>query len=451
MRRTTAGKRPELLAPAGGFSQLEAAVRFGADAVYLAADRFGMRQRAENFSLDDIPAAVEVAHAADARVFVTLNTLMHADDIAALPAYLEALDAAGVDAFIVADLGAFSLAQRHAPRVALHVSTQASVCNAEAARRWHEMGASRVVCAREMSVEDIARMRADAPRDLEIEAFVHGAMCMAVSGRCLISSVMADRSANRGHCTQPCRWSYALVEEKRPGEFYPIEEDAAGSYVMNAQDLNMLAHVDDLAAAGVDSFKIEGRNKKAFYVATVVHAYRQVLDGADPAQVASELLTVSHRPYGTGFYYGRATQSPEVDGYVKECLHAATVRSCEPAGEGRWRVTADCYNRFREGDALEVLAPGQAVRAVRVENLAWLPEPSADDPRPAPVPTPVANRTVARYAFACGVACEARGLLASAPVKGGCPGWRGLHAELARAEAMRYCNGAVTGRAHGRG
>lgn len=323
----------ELLAPAGGRSQLEAALRFGADAVYLACDRFGMRQRAENFALADIPDAVRLAHDAGAAVHVTLNTLMDADDIDALPGYLEALADAGVDAFIVSDLGAFTLAQEHAPGVALHVSTQASVANAAAARRWHDMGAARVVCAREMGIEDIARLRADAPRELEIEAFAHGAMCVAVSGRCLLSAAMTGRSGNKGHCSQSCRWSYALVEEKRPGEYFPIEEGVRGSFVLNAQDLCMIDHLDDLAAAGVDSIKLEGRNKKAFYVATVVHAYRAVLDGADPASVHDDLLAISHRPYGTGFYYGQPNQTPERDGYVKECLHVATVTACEPAGQ----------------------------------------------------------------------------------------------------------------------
>lgn len=323
----------ELLAPAGGRSQLEAALRFGADAVYLACDRFGMRQRAENFALADIPDAVRLAHDAGAAVHVTINTLMDADDIDALPGYLEALADAGVDAFIVSDLGAFTLAQEHAPGVALHVSTQASVANAAAARRWHDMGAARVVCAREMGIEDIVRLRADAPRELEIEAFAHGAMCVAVSGRCLLSAAMTGRSGNKGHCSQSCRWSYALVEEKRPGEYFPIEEGVRGSFVLNAQDLCMIDHLDDLAAAGVDSIKLEGRNKKAFYVATVVHAYRAVLDGADPASVHDDLLAISHRPYGTGFYYGQPNQTPERDGYVKECLHVATVTACEPAGQ----------------------------------------------------------------------------------------------------------------------
>lgn len=426
----------ELLAPAGGRSQLEAALRFGADAVYLACDRFGMRQRAENFALADIPDAVRLAHDAGAAVHVTLNTLMDADDIDALPGYLEALADAGVDAFIVSDLGAFTLAQEHAPVVALHVSTQASVANAAAARRWHDMGAARVVCAREMGIEDIARLRADAPRELEIEAFAHGAMCVAVSGRCLLSAAMTGRSGNKGHCSQSCRWSYALVEEKRPGEYFPIEEDVRGSFVLNAQDLCMIDHLDDLAAAGVDSIKLEGRNKKAFYVATVVHAYRAVLDGADPASVHDDLLAISHRPYGTGFYYGQPNQTPERDGYVKECLHVATVTACEPAGQRNatcgaagesagecvvgseperggtsWIVEAQCHNRFCEGDELELLAPHRPIEKIRVEGLRWLPDPTEDDPAPHPVTVGVANRSMARYRFTVGTPLQEGDLL----------------------------------------
>ncbi len=426
----------ELLAPAGGRSQLEAALRFGADAVYLACDRFGMRQRAENFALADIPDAVRLAHDAGAAVHVTLNTLMDADDIDALPGYLEALADAGVDAFIVSDLGAFTLAQEHAPVVALQVSTQASVANAAAARRWHDMGAARVVCAREMGIEDIARLRADAPRELEIEAFAHGAMCVAVSGRCLLSAAMTGRSGNKGHCSQSCRWSYALVEEKRPGEYFPIEEDVRGSFVLNAQDLCMIDHLDDLAAAGVDSIKLEGRNKKAFYVATVVHAYRAVLDGADPASVHDDLLAISHRPYGTGFYYGQPNQTPERDGYVKECLHVATVTACEPAGQRNatcgaagesagecvvgseperggtsWIVEAQCHNRFCEGDELELLAPHRPIEKIRVEGLRWLPDPTEDDPAPHPVTVGVANRSMARYRFTVGTPLQEGDLL----------------------------------------
>lgn len=277
----------ELLAPAGGMEQLRAAVRFGADAVYLAADRFGMRARAANFAMADIPAAVAFAHEHGVKVHVTCNILMHPDDIDRLPAFFRALDAAGVDAFIIGDLGAFTVAGEVAPRVERHVSTQASVANGAAARVWHSLGASRVVCAREMSLADIARLRQDAPPELEIEAFAHGAMCMAVSGRCLISSYLTGRSGNKGHCTQPCRWSYSLgtagaaalaaenasagpvsenpqsvsefllEEEKRPGEFFPLEEDGQGSYILNSRDMCMIDHLEDLQF--LDSLKIEGR------------------------------------------------------------------------------------------------------------------------------------------------------------------------------------------------
>ena len=375
----------ELLAPAGGMEQLRAAVAFGADAVYLAAERFGMRARAANFRMDEIPAAVAFAHEHGVKVHVTCNILMHPDDLDELPAYFRALDAAGVDAFIIGDLGAFAVAGEVAPRVERHVSTQASVANAAAARVWHSLGASRVVCAREMSLADIARLRQDAPPDLEIEAFAHGAMCMAVSGRCLISSYLTGRSGNKGHCTQPCRWSYQLEEEKRPGEFFPIEEDDRGTFIMNAKDMNMLAHLRALADAGVNSIKIEGRNKKAFYVATVVGAYRRVLDGEPPEAVADELLAVSHRPYGTGFYFDEAEQAPAYDGYEQETMHVADVvasslrhpernaqREVEGSPDDPQYLYLLCRNRFAEGDELEILAPHEPSRWLIVRDLHWL-------------------------------------------------------------------------------
>lgn len=377
----------ELLAPAGGMEQLRAAVAFGADAVYLAAERFGMRARAANFRMDEIPAAVAFAHEHGVKVHVTCNILMHPDDIDGLPAFFRALDAAGVDAFIIGDLGAFAVAGEVAPRVERHVSTQASVANAAAARVWHSLGASRVVCAREMSLSDIARLRQDAPPDLEIEAFAHGAMCMAVSGRCLISSYLTGRSGNKGHCTQPCRWSYQLEEEKRPGEFFPIEEDDRGTFIMNAKDMNMLAHLRELARAGVDSIKIEGRNKKAFYVATVVGAYRRVLDGEPPEAVADELLAVSHRPYGTGFYFSEAEQATAYDGYEQETMHVADVVAsspCHPERSAQREVEVEgfsddpqylyllCRNRFAEGDELETLVPHEPSRRLIVRDLHWL-------------------------------------------------------------------------------
>ncbi len=416
-------RAPELLAPAGGREQLHAAIRYGADAVYLATENFGMRARAANFALADLLDVVRVAHAAGVRVYVAANVLMNTDDLAALPAYFEALEEAGVDAAIVGDLGAARLLARHAPHVALHVSTQASVANAEAAHVWHDLGAQRVVCAREMSLAEIARMRADMPSDMQLEAFVHGAMCMAVSGRCLISSYLTGRSGNKGHCTQPCRWNYVLEEEKRPGEYFPVEEDGRGSFIMNAKDLNMLAHVHELVAAGVDALKIEGRNKKAFYVATVVNAYRRVLDGTDATALATELETVSHRPYSTGFYFGEAQQAPDYDGYEQTCLHVADVMACESiSAEGasmRFEVTVLCRNRFAEGDRLEVLAPGRDAFEVVVRNLTWLPEPEEDDPCPSPCSVPVANRSRAQYRFTV-EGCEKPFEGGEAPLE---PGW----------------------------
>lgn len=424
----------ELLAPAGGIDQLRAAVRFGADAVYLATDRFGMRARASNFTLDDLPSAVDEAHAAGAKVHVACNILMSQSDLPQLPAYFSALQDAGVDACIISDLGAFALARKHAPKVELHVSTQASVANAEAARMWFDLGATRVVCAREMSLADIAQMRQQTPPELQIEAFAHGAMCMAVSGRCLISSYLTGRSANRGHCTQPCRWNYVLEEEKRPGQFIPIEEDENGSFIMNAQDMNMLAHLRQLRDAGVDSIKIEGRNKKAFYVASVVSAYRRVLDGADPKLVAPELYDISHRPYGTGFFFDQAQQSWDYDGYEQECVHVADVVGCQPQDDGAFRVLTRCRNRWQEGDELEALVPFGAPRSLTVRNMTWHPEKVDSQGGPirliregalgagfrgsmgesgvvlgsdqgaslglgAPQPTEVANRSVALYSF----------------------------------------------------
>ena len=470
----------ELLAPAGGMEQLRAAVAFGADAVYLAAERFGMRARAANFRMDEIPAAVAFAHDHGVKVHVTCNILMHPDDIDGLPPFFRALDAAGVDAFIIGDVGAFAVAGEVAPRVERHVSTQASVANATAARVWHSLGASRVVCAREMSLADIACLRQDAPPDLEIEAFAHGAMCMAVSGRCLISSYLTGRSGNKGHCTQPCRWSYQLdaaspaatrpdepaggdlgrpspasvvelpqsenaigiqgglksaptefaagrpvefllEEEKRPGEFFPIEEDDRGTFIMNAKDLNMLAHLQALADAGVDSIKIEGRNKKAFYVATVVGAYRRVLDGEPPDEVADELLAVSHRPYGTGFYFSEAEQAPAYDGYEQETMHIADVVAGDPH-----HLYLLCRNRFAEGDELEVLAPHEPSRRLIVRDLHWLntfgPD-NHDEDAPATVEEALTRATTADWeaAAVANRSCNLYRILVEGGACGGAP------------------------------
>lgn len=400
-RRQARGNRaiPELLAPAGGMEQLKYAVHFGADAVYLATDKFGLRQRADNFSLEDIPRAVAFAHSAGVRVFVTCNAYLHDEDNELLPEYLEKLEAAQVDALIVSDLGVLRLAKKHAPHTAIHVSTQAACSNTQAALMWYELGARRIVCAREMSLAEIVEMKKHVPEDLEIEVFAHGAMCMAISGRCLISDYLTGRSANKGHCTQPCRWNYALgtseenqdillAEKTRPGKFYPIEEDERGTYIMNSKDLNMLHHLDDLVDAGVDSIKIEGRNKKAFYVATVVNAYRQVLDGADPNHFNDELNTVSHRPYSTGFFYGPAEQSSEEDEYIQRYDWVGEVLESDSS-----RTHIACRNRLYEGDVLEVLSPERPIRKVHIKNLAIVYSDGTEEP------IELANRSMACYSF----------------------------------------------------
>lgn len=320
--------RPELLAPAGGIEQLRYALHYGADAVYMAGNKYGLRVRADNFGQDHLREAVALAHDAGKKVFITCNAIMHQDDIKGLPAYLEYLNEIGADAVIANDLATIRLAKKHAPQLAIHASTQCSITNAQAAEVYHDMGAKRVVLARELSFAEIAEIRSQIPDSLELEIFCHGSMCMAYSGRCVISNALADRDANRGHCAQPCRWNYALVEEKRPGMYIPVEEDARGSYIMNSEDLNMLAYVPELMDLGVHCLKVEGRVKSAYYVGTVINAYRSVIDGAAPQEFAPELECVSHRPYSTGFYFDKARQATDVNGYVVTHRWAALPLSC---------------------------------------------------------------------------------------------------------------------------
>lgn len=400
--------RTELLAPAGGMEQLFYALHFGADAVYLATDRFGLRERAQNFSLEELPEAVTFAHSKGAKVYVTCNAYAHDDDLADLPTYAKAIEAAGVDAVIVSDLGVLSTIKTYAPTLTIHVSTQASVSNVAAARVWYELGARRVVCAREMSLAEIAQFKHELP-EMEVEVFVHGAMCMAISGRCLISDYLADRPANQGHCVQPCRWGYALQEESRPGQFFPIEEDGKATYIMNSKDLNMLSHVQELVEAGVDSIKIEGRVKKAFYVATVVNAYRQVLDGANPADWEGELETISHRPYSTGFFFGSASQSHTADIYTQLYDWVAEVVSCTPYDasdqDTLFEVVVRCRNRFYEGDTLEVLSPHVPITCISVNQLCEVFENYSsnlsDDMSISKVSAPIANKAMGTYCFVC--------------------------------------------------
>ena len=391
---STNKKEIELLAPAGGMDQLRYAVYYGANAVYMGADRFGLRARATNFTLDTIPEAVEFAHSHNVKVHVTTNVLMKDTDLKGLAEYARSLEAAGVDAVIVSDMGGFRTIRDAAPGLELHVSTQASCANSQTALTWYELGAKRIVCAREMSLADIARMRQEVPSDLEIEAFVHGAMCMSISGRCLISDYVTGRSANKGACTQPCRWNYHLMEETRPGEYFPIGEDENGSYILNSKDMNMLSHLDDIRAAGIDSIKIEGRNKKAFYVASVVNAYRQVLDGADPEVFQAELEKNSHRPYGTGFYYGVAKQEYTQGGQIQDCIHVGTAEGCVTEDDGRMVAQVRCHNRIRPADEVEVLSPHQPTRSFKVpDELFWIKHPGVLEPAQA------CNRSMELYQF----------------------------------------------------
>ena len=334
------------------------AVLYGADAVYLAGESFGMRSFAGNFSPEELPRAVRFAHDHGVRVHVTINTMPRCGEIEALPAWLELLNDAGVDALIAADLGTFTLAGKYAPRCERHVSTQVSVANHVAARAWYEQGARRVILARELSLEEIREIRAKTPPELEIEAFVHGAMCVSYSGRCLLSNYMTGRDSNRGACAQPCRYQYYLMEEKRPGEYFPVFEDNKGTYIMNSRDMCMIDHVDDLIDAGLSSLKIEGRAKSAYYAAVVTGAYRHVIDDvwagrpADPVW-RCEVEKVSHRHYATGFYYGPPGQYYENARYIREWQVVALVTECDETG----LAALTLRNKFAVGDTLEAVGP----------------------------------------------------------------------------------------------
>lgn len=345
----------ELLAPAGDFERLEMALHYGADAVYLAGTQFGMRASAGNFTFPELSKATKLAHANGTAVHMTCNTLPREDELAQLPEFLEQAQDAGVDAFIIADLGVMAAAKKYAPKVSRHVSTQLGVINSATANVLFDMGADRVVLARETPMEDIRKIRANTPKELEIEAFVHGAMCVSFSGRCLLSNYLTGRDANRGACAQPCRWKYHLVEEKRPGEYFEISEDK-GTHIMNSRDMCMIEHIPELIDAGVTSFKIEGRMKSAYYAAAVTNAYRHAIDyalrGEELPQVwIDELNKVSHRPYCTGFYYGDPGQHFAEASYFSDAYVCAVVEDC--ADDGFAELTQ--RNRFCLGDMVELL------------------------------------------------------------------------------------------------
>lgn len=351
-------KKPELLSPAGDWEKLQMAVLYGADAVYLAGTSFGMRSFAGNFDDEQLPRAVQFAHDHGVKVHATVNTMPRWNEAEALPAHLEKLDAAGVDALILADLGAFTLAGKYAPHCQRHISTQQSIANHVCAQAWYDLGASRVVLARELSLEEIAAIRARVSPELELEAFCHGAMCVSYSGRCLLSNYMTGRDSNRGECAQPCRYQYALMEEKRPGEYFPVFEDEKGTYIMNSRDMCMIDHLDDLMAAGVDCLKIEGRAKSAYYAAIVTGAYRHCLDDVaagrplDPVW-RDEVEHISHRHYATGFFYGQPGQYYESARYLRDWQICAVVTNCDENG----LATLSLRNKFAAGDIVEVVGP----------------------------------------------------------------------------------------------
>ncbi len=351
-------RKLELLSPAGDMEKLKMAVLYGADAVYLAGTDFGMRAFAGNFTPEELPQAVKFAHDHGVKAHVTVNIMPRNEEVAALPAYLEQLDAAGVDALIVADMGAFALAKKYAPHCELHVSTQQSIANYACAKAWYDLGAKRVVLARELSLAEIIGIREKVPQELEIETFGHGAMCVSYSGRCLLSNYMTGRDSNRGACAQPCRYQYALMEEKRPGEYFPVFEDEKGTYILNSRDMCTIDHLKELMDAGIDCIKIEGRAKSAYYAAIITGAYRHCIDDLyagrpmDPVW-RDEVEHVSHRIYSTGFYFGHPGQYVENSRYIREWQIVAKVESCDENG----RALCSLNNKFRAGDALEVVGP----------------------------------------------------------------------------------------------
>ena len=376
------GRRPELLSPAGDIEKFRAAVRYGADAVYISGRQFGMRSACDNFTRDEMAEAVELAHGADRRVYVTVNIMPRTEQYGELARFVAEIADLGVDAVIVSDLGVFELIRDRAPSLEIHISTQASAVSAQACAAWHRLGAKRVVLARELTLAEIARIRAETPKSLELEAFVHGSMCISYSGRCLLSNYFTGRDANRGACSQPCRWNYKvsgfeITEEKRPGTRIPVEEHPDGTFVMSSRDMCMIDHIPELAAAGIDSFKIEGRVKSAYYVAVTSNAYRIAIDRylaqgdayvPDPA-LMRELESVSHREYCTGFFFGAPNEGANTvssSGYLRDKAYlAAAISYDENTKTARFRQK----NKLTEGQRVELVSPGMTGRAFTVGEI----------------------------------------------------------------------------------
>ena len=404
----TSKRIPEVLAPAGDEERLMAALRFGADAVYVSGQSFGMRMACANFDRDALERAVKMTHELGKKIYVTCNILPRNKDLDVIPEYFTFLNRIGVDALIISDIGTMELAKQYAPDCELHVSTQFGVVNHATATALYHMGASRVVLARELSVDEIREIRQKTPPELELEAFVHGAICMSFSGRCVISNYLTNRDANHGECAQPCRWKYTVVEETRPDQPMTLEQTEEGSYLFNANDMNMIEHVAELAQAGVISFKIEGRAKSAYYTAVTANAYKRAVEGYVASDFATdyvpeqwivdEMNKISHRPYGTGFYYGMPAQHLERSSYVRAYEVAAVVEGWE-----KGCLVTSQRNRMFPGNELEVLEPGGKPFVFTPEVLydeEMQPLESANHPMMRvyiPYPTPLKEGTLLRF------------------------------------------------------
>lgn len=379
----------ELLAPAGNLEKLKTAIIYGADAVYIGGEAYSLRAMADNFVDEAMKEALEFAHSRGKKIYVTINIFPHNSDLAGIPAYAKKLYDFGVDAVIVSDLGVFSMIREAAPDLHIHISTQANNTNYASATVWRRMGATRVVLARELSLKEIKEIREKVPEDLELEAFVHGAMCMAYSGRCLLSNYMTGRDANRGACAHPCRYKYYLMEEKRPGEYFEIREDERGSYIMNSMDLCMIEHIPELIESGITSLKIEGRMKSSYYVATVVKAYRQALDSYlrdkenykfDPEWLV-EVSKASHREFSTGFYFGKPKkQIYASSSYIRTHDIVGIVKDYDPESS---MAVIEQRNKVLKGDEVEILTPYEKNYSIKLEKL-WDEEGNEIDSTPHP-------------------------------------------------------------------
>ena len=368
---------PELLAPAGDLEKLKTAINYGADAVYLGGEEFGLRAAAKNFSIDDIKEGVEYAHSRNKKVYVTMNIVPHNEDLEGLDLYAKKLYEIGVDAVIVADPGVFSIIKNVAPDLDIHISTQANITNYQTIMFWYNLGVRRVVLARELSLKEIKEIREKIPKDMEIEAFVHGAMCISYSGRCLLSNYMTGRDANRGECSHACRWKYNLVEEKRPGEYYPIVENEKGTFIFNSKDLCMIRHIEELLGAGICSFKIEGRVKSSYYVATVIRSYRMAIDEffnspetyKNNEKWLAEIKKASHRDFTTGFYFDKPDGEDQIYGTSSYIRGYDFVGQVLEYDEESMVATIEQRNRIIEGEEVEIFGPSKEFFTQKISNM----------------------------------------------------------------------------------